>query len=355
MISSQDKYLAGIITGEQTLTKDQYHWCQCEGLLSLARKFEPALKDQYRKENAHIVAVELAHQRVVIELLDQLGEAGIDCLVFKGTALAYSHYEQPWHRTRVDTDLWIRARDVDATFSALRDAGFQQQVSMPGRIACGECAFERTDRFGAMHSIDLHWRFNNNWMLAGAVGFEELWENRVPLPALGSHAWTCTNPFALLIACVHRGAHLDEVAYEIGDFCRLSSDSTLWFYDIHLLSELLSDSEWVSWSVTVISRGFSEFAISGLERSCLLFGTNIPEWVLNDLRKAPGQLSINSLESRVSSEWQSFRALDGFRKFGFLTQQLFPDAAYMRARYQNTPLLLAYLKRLFSGVVKRIG
>ena len=355
MISLQDRYLAGIVTGEQTLTKDQYHCCQYEGLLPLAQKVEPALKDQYRKENSHIVAVELAHQLVVIELIDRLGETGIDCLVFKGTALAYSHYEQPWHRSRVDTDLWIRERDVDATFSALRDAGFQQQVSMPGRIACGECAFERTDRFGAGHSIDLHWRFNNNWMLAGAVGFEELWSNRVPLRALGFHAWTCTNPFALLIACVHRGAHLDEVAYEIGDFCRLSSDGTLWLYDIHMLSEALSDSEWVSWSIIVINRGFAEFAISGLERSCLLFGTKVPEWVLNDLRKAPDQFSINSLESRVSGERQSFCALHGFRKLDFIKQQLFPDAAYMRAMYEGTPLLLAYLKRLFSGLLKRLG
>ncbi|MDC0068356.1 nucleotidyltransferase family protein [Gammaproteobacteria bacterium] len=168
---------------------------------------------------------------------------------------------------------------------------------MPGRIACDECAFERTDRFGAVHSIDLHWRFNNNWMLAGAVGFEELWGIRVPLRALGSHTWTRTNLFALLIACVHCGAQLKEVAYEIGDFYRISSESTLWFYDIHMLSELLSDSERVSWSVIVINRGFSEFAISGLERSCLLFGMKVPEWVLSDLRKAPDQFSINSLDS----------------------------------------------------------
>ena len=168
---------------------------------------------------------------------------------------------------------------------------------MPSRIAYGECAFERTDRFRAVHSIDLHWRFNNNWMLAGAVGFEGLWGIRAPLRVLGSHVRTCTNLFALLIACVHRGAQLNEVAYEIGDFCRIPSESTLWLYDIHMLSELLSDSERVSWSVIVINRGFSEFAISSLERSCLLFGTKVPEWVLSDLRKAPDQFSINSLDS----------------------------------------------------------
>ena len=355
MISSQDTYLAGIITGEQTLTKEQYPCCEREGLLPLVKKLEPELEEQFRKENSHTVAVELAHQLVVIDLLDQLGEAGIDCLVFKGTALAYSHYERPWHRSRVDTDLWIRARDVDAAFGALRDSGFEQQVSMPGRIACGECAFERTDRFGAGHSIDLHWRFNNNWMLAGAAEFEELWSGRIPLPALGPYAWTCTNPFALLIACVHRGAHLGEVAYKIGDFSRLESESTLWLYDIHMLSELLSDSEWVYWSELVINRGFSEFSISGLQRSRLLFGTKVPEWVLSDLREAPGQLSMNSLTGRVSSEWQSFRALDGLRKFGFIKQQLFPDETYMRARYQGMSLPLAYLKRFFSGLVKRIS
>lgn len=354
MISSQDKYLAGIITGEQILTKDEYDLCMCEGLLPLVGKFEPELEDQCRKENHQFVAMELAHQRVVIELLDQLGEGGIDCLVFKGTALAYSLYKQPWHRSRGDTDLWIRERDVDAAFSVLKRLGFQQQVSLPGRIACGECAFERTDRFGVGHSIDLHWRFNNNWMLAGAAEFEELWPDRIPLRRLGSCAWTCTNPFALLIACVHRGAHLGQVAYEVGDFSRLAPDYILWLYDLHLLSESLSESDWVSWSDTVINRGFSEFAISGLERSCQLFGAKVPEWMLNDLREAPGQFRMSTMETRVSAEWQSFRALDGHRKPGFIKQQLFPDVAYMRDRYENTPLTWAYLKRLLSGLIKRI-
>jgi hypothetical protein len=64
---------------------------------------------------------------------------------------------------------------------------------------------------------------------------------------------------------------------------------------------------------------------------------------------------MNSLESQVSSEWQSFCAVDGFRKFGFIKQQLFPDAAYVRARYESTPVLLAYLKRLFPGLIERLS
>jgi hypothetical protein len=87
----------------------------------------------------------------------------------------------------------------------------------------------------------------------------------------------------------------------------------------------------------------------------LLFSTKVPEWVLSDLQEAPDQLLMNSFESRVSTEWQSFRALDGLRKFGFIKQQLFPDATYMRARCKSTPLLLAYLKRLFSGLIKRLS
>jgi len=355
MISSQDRYLAEIVTGEQSLVREQFDCCLLEGVLSLAGKVEPGLEEAFRKVNHQMVAAELAHQRIVKSLLDQFCQAGIDCLVFKGTALAYSFYEQPWHRSRGDTDLWIREQDVDAAFALLVRLEFEQQVSLPGRLALGECAFEGTDEFGMAHSIDLHWRFNNNWMLTGAADFEELWRDRIPLPLLGSHAWTCTHSFALLIACVHRGAHLGQIAYEVGDFSRLQSDFTLWLYDIHLLSESLSDPDWVSWSRRVIDRGFSEFAVSGLERSNQLFGTQIPARVVRDLREARGQLPMLPLKTQMSGEWQSFRALGWRSKFGFIKQQLFPDAAYMRDRYEDSPLAVAYLKRLLSGLIKRVS
>lgn len=45
MISLQDKYLAGIVTGEQTLTKEQYSCCEREGLLPLVQKLEPGLEE----------------------------------------------------------------------------------------------------------------------------------------------------------------------------------------------------------------------------------------------------------------------------------------------------------------------
>jgi hypothetical protein len=183
-------------------------------------------------------------------------------------------------------------------------------------------------------------------MLAGAADFEELWRGKIPLRALCSYAWTGTNPFALLIACVHRGAHLGDFAYEISGLSRLESGNALWLYDLHLLSQLLSDSDWVNWAGAVINRGISEFAISGLDRSCRLFGTKVPKCVLSDLREVSDQLSMRSLENKESGEWQSFRALDGVRKFGFIKRQLFPDVAYMRDMYGDTPLPLAYLKRL---------
>ena len=86
-----------------------------------------------------------------------------------------------------------------------------------------------------------------------------------------------------------------------------------------------------------------------------LFDTLIPVFVMSDLREAQNQHRMELMNGRMSSEWQSFRALDSRLKLGFIKQQLFPDATYMRERYKDIPLPMAYLKRLLSGLLKRVS
>ena len=50
---------------------------------------------------------ELRHQQVVVEMLAALARIGIEPVLFKGTALAYSLYPDPALRTRGDTDFFV--------------------------------------------------------------------------------------------------------------------------------------------------------------------------------------------------------------------------------------------------------
>src|SRR5216684_3076559 len=45
--------------------------------------------------------------------------AGLAPLIFKGAALAYLHYPEPWLRPRVDTDLLIREHEQASAAAAL--------------------------------------------------------------------------------------------------------------------------------------------------------------------------------------------------------------------------------------------
>jgi hypothetical protein len=210
------------------------------------------------------------------------------------------------------------------------------------------------DRFEIVHSLDLHWRLNNNWMLATAASFEELWRERMLLPGFSNEVFGCSYRFALLIASVHRIAHLNDVAYRGGDFQRMESDFTLWIYDIHLLANKMDG--WRDLCHLAVERRIARFLLDGLERSIALFATSVPAQVLTVLESAENQHDVSSMVGRFSADFQSFLALRGWRrKRRYLIEQLFPSPEYMRVKYgQGHFMWVRYVDRLIGGMSKRL-
>src|SRR5262249_2801724 len=58
-------------------------------------------------------ALEIVRVVELGRLLRAFDAAGIQAVVFKGAALAYSLYPEPWLRPREDTDVLIRFADLD--------------------------------------------------------------------------------------------------------------------------------------------------------------------------------------------------------------------------------------------------
>lgn len=350
-IEEQDRRFAAVALGTETLVSDQLSLCSREGLLPLASLVAPEIEAVVRQEVHQAVAVEMAHHEAVAPVLGEIAGAGIDALVLKGSALAYSAYAKPWQRLRNDTDLLVRESDRQTVCRMLIDAGFQLSLPAIGTTAYSEQAHYFTDSSGLTHCIDLHWRINNNWLLSRRIGFDDLWWDRRGLDELARGSARCSDLWMVIVACLHRAIHLPHVAYREDGFTRRESDYTLWMYDIHLLVVRLEAADWDELVRICLQRGLARLVLDGLERSRQLFGSPVPDRVLARLSVTNNQLTPSAL----SSGWHNFAAVHLPDKPAFVRQRLFPCRAHMDARYgTDTPLALRHLRRWQAGVARHL-
>ncbi len=66
-----------------------------------------AVRETLARQARDNMAAELARRAQIVSVLDALSADGIRPLLFKGTALAYTLYQAPHLRPRLDTDLFI--------------------------------------------------------------------------------------------------------------------------------------------------------------------------------------------------------------------------------------------------------
>jgi len=275
------------------------------------------------------------------------GIKGAKPVVFKGAALAHSHYAAPWLRPRLDTDVLISPSSVGLAFGALEAIGYQRAVSTSGELVLSQAPLTRTDSFGVEHALDLHWRIANWQVIAAVLSHDDVASRAVTLAAAGADGRAASNPDALLIACLHRAAHHRD------------SGELLWLYDIHLLAEQMSDSDW-SAVVAVAERGAVKALVRrGLSLALDRFQTRIPNRVLQELDTAadaapePSTVYLSGDLRLVDGLLSDLRSLPARKRARLLAEHLFPPATYIRQRYRATTrasMAFYYVRRIASGL-----
>lgn len=290
-------------------------------------------------------------ERELARVLRVLAEEGIGTIVFKGAALAYTVYEKPWLRPRLDTDLFVKRSDVDRAIAALAKLEYVPSAALStGEFVSHQVALQRTDGYGLAHTIDLHWRAVNPQLLASVATFEDLWMNSNEV-RVGTASMRVPAPlWSLLLACTHRLAH------------HRRQERLIWLYDLHVLAWTLAAGAWPQLEQIARERGVSALCADGLGAACRLFGTHVPSSVLAALaRDGASQRSRHYVERDVGPFdvlRDDLRELSRWRDRGrLLREHLFPSAAFMRARYGlDNPawLPLLYAHRLITGAYKWI-
>jgi hypothetical protein len=289
----------------------------------LGEKWPPAVVDALEASERAEAAIELLRQREIGRVLRAIGSAGLRVLVFKGAALACTHYHEPWLRPRQDTDLLVAPHDAAETGRVLEAAGYRPAPAVAGQFVSHQRSYIRREASGLRHDIDLHWKPSNPVPLADLLPFDDLFDSaqvvaigqasevRVPRPA-----------HALLLSCLHRSSH------------HADSADLLWLYDIHLQAHRLTDDERAE-ALDLIGRtGAGASCARALVLARERFNTSVSDDLLAALR-TPGRVPLPALYlrsdvSKADLLKADLAAIDGVRgRVRLLKEHLFPPAAYM--------------------------
>ena len=294
------------------------------------------------------VTVDCLRHAELVTVLAEVSAAGVRVTLFKGAALAHTHYPAPHLRVRADTDLLVAASEVRALEDVLERLGYARQVETSGRLVSYQSHFHKLDRYGVMHAFDVHWKISNLQVLANRFTCQELWEHRVPLAALGSSAVTVDDVHALLLALVHRAGHHPR------------SRNLLWIYDLHALASRSTREEMGQVREVAEARGLGHIVADGLALARDWFGTAAVDPVIDALRAGgPHQedaLVIQAPWTQAGVLRLDLDALPDWRaRCRLILEHLVPSTGYMRARYgMRSNLLLPglYIWRVLLGAPK---
>lgn len=309
-----------------------------------------ALQRQTRLQSAW----ELLARDELAAVLDTLTGHGLQPLLMKGAALAYSHYPAPFLRPRTDADVLIRTADFPAAAAALTTLGYQR-IDCPAlspaaaQLVSYQCAFRRPGPRNLSHVLDVHWRLNNAPAFAHALTHEELAAQAVALPALGANGRALGPAHALLLAGLHLASHADSP----GETARL-----LWLYDIVLLTRTLTPAQWTDVTTLARARGLARACRESLAAAEAV-GPRVPADALAALTVAETG-APRPLGRRLALRWRYLREVlatrpGGCQQAALVWEYLFPAPAYIRAKYPDQSrwrLPLGYCHRLGEGLWK---
>jgi hypothetical protein len=313
----------------------------CIGFSGLSESVQAVLRNSYYQG----VAFNALQRDELEQVLSVLAQSGVETVILKGMALAYTVYEDPLCRQHGDLDLWIRPEHLSEAMKALESLGYtsHDKADRPAELIClvgGEQQM-RSDIPG-LGMIELQWpALRGEWVRgATAVDSEAIWRRRVPVVIEG--------------CCVHIMAPEDTLIHLVLHQAINHQFGHPWLrglLDIHLviLRQAIDWDEFVAralgWRVAVVTW-------SMLDLVSRLLGAPVPETVLQSLAPSRWQQS-GIARLRLEQALLEMRP-GGYRHRRFLIQLLlvdrardaarllgrglFPESEWLRARYgASTP------------------
>lgn len=278
-------------------------------------------------------------------VLAVLQTADIPVLLMKGSALAWWLYSAAFLRECGDIDLLFSSRAQAQEAVRLLAAHGYALNHRPGDLSY-ELLCRR--EIGLMHvDLDMHWRLVNVPLFAEMFGFASLLAASIPLPRLAVNARGLAPVHAFIHACIHRVVNL-----YLG-----ISDSLKWLYDLHLLGQQLTMSDWLLLQQQCRQHGLSGICASGIEAAAQVFGPVVPATVLASLQEASTHeaLDASRLHDWKYMQGRNLAALPSLRmRARWLWQRLFPPVGYMQELYGTDHGAASLLRQRLRRAIQRL-
>jgi hypothetical protein len=323
-------------------------------LATIAEDWSAWLAEEMR---THALADAL-RTRELARVVTALDSAGLAPIVFKGAALAHTHYAASWLRPRIDTDVLVAPGSQDAAVRVLAALGYTTPPFVEGEFVMYQRPLVRSGTYPGGYPgglagddvIDLHWRIANREAVAHVLSYDDIAGRAHAVPVLGQPMRVPAPDHALVLACLHRAAHHQD------------ADDLLWLLDIHLLAERLTDDEWSRVVAVATSGAVTAVCSRGLFLAAERFRTAVPAVVREALAPDPGRrrdepsaLYLRRDLRRTQVLLSDARALGPKAGARLVWEVLFPSAPYMAAAFgagHGLRLWSAYARRIAGGAGK---
>jgi hypothetical protein len=286
------------------------------------------------------IAANAVQRRELASVLEALASAGADAVLLKGTALAYTVYEEPSLRLKGDIDAWIQADRMAAAVTALEALGYRSTEKAerpPALVSLVGGERQMASGLPGTGLVELQGpAFRGEWVRRTTeIDQAALWRRCVPVTIEGHPARAMAPEDALIHLCHHQAiSHQFSFPWVRG------------LLDLHLIVQR-AGPDWqevvvraASWRLATVV-----WTVMGLARQ--LFNTPVPDAVLGSLAPAPwrrraiGRLRLEQMLIEMKP--------GGYRRRRFLIQLLlidrgrdaarmmwrglFPEEQWLRARY----------------------
>jgi hypothetical protein len=271
----------------------------------------------------------------------------IGFVVLKGYALSEQVYRKPYVRPRTDIDIIIDPVNSNALIEMFQDLGFRNPRGWQPQTIIDQYSFTKTIAKGITLSFDVHLKISNDKTLQPLITYEDLSatasSKRDHFPQL------IDKPHALIHAVIHLLNHRIH-----GDLVKL-----IWFYDIWLLVEKLTEDESQVLTKLITVKGLSALFCVVLTNTNDYFYSAKIQILIASLVKVDANPSFNYLlekPSLLAIMWHNFTTNKGARaKLAYLHETVFPPKEELYLKYgahSRWPLLLLYIRRIVTGAFK---
>lgn len=283
---------------------------------------------------------ELRHEQAIARAVDALRSAGLRPVLIKGSALAYSLYPNPVLRTRGDTDLVVASDHMQTADRVLTGIGFTRDLGVGAEVVSYHSSYSWSAPDITEHTIEVHSRIGISRLISNLLPYEELVEHAIPLPRLSDGALGHGAIDALFITCLHRATHRHKPYYAGGNVY-YGANRLIWLYDLHLVSEHLSEPQWRQFLERAKKKGLITVSREGLFAARQCFHSSIPNFVLYELAKGDADDTVTRCinASHFGQQWLDFRTLSSLsEKVRFARELFLPPAAFMHSKYPQARL-----------------